>query len=88
MLRVWNLFSNWVEWPFHELLNISSICNKVFRTMFVIEETVGVIPRGGIVWESASLLKLFNDWRTLVEQRTILFMPAMGGRFVCLRYQI
>jgi hypothetical protein len=71
--------------PFREALTISSICNKVFRTMFLKEETVGIIPRGVSVLETASLLKLFNGWRTLVERRKILFMPAMGGRFVCLR---
>jgi hypothetical protein len=32
---------------FREDLNISSICNKVFRTMFQKEKTVGIIPRGG-----------------------------------------
>jgi hypothetical protein len=71
---------------FREALTISSICNKVFRTMFLKEETVGIIPGGCTVWETGSLLKLFNGWRTLVEHRTILFMPAMGGRFLCLRY--
>jgi hypothetical protein len=33
--------------PFREALTISSICNKVFRTMFLKEETVGTISRVG-----------------------------------------
>jgi hypothetical protein len=74
--------------PFREALTISSICNTVFRTKSLKEKTVCIIPRGRYRVGTASLLKLFNGWRTLVKQRTILFMPAMGGMFVCLRYQI
>ena len=33
--------------PFRQSITISSICNKVFRTNFLKEKTVGIIPRGG-----------------------------------------
>jgi hypothetical protein len=32
---------------FRQAITISSICNKVFRTMFLIPDTVGIIPRRG-----------------------------------------
>ena len=32
---------------FRETITISSICNKVFRTMFLKSDTVGIIPRAG-----------------------------------------
>jgi hypothetical protein len=43
-----NLFLKLVRMDaFREALTISSICKKVFRTMFLKEETVGIIPRRG-----------------------------------------
>ena len=33
--------------PFRQANTISSICNKVFRTMFLKPDTVGIIPRRG-----------------------------------------
>jgi hypothetical protein len=67
-----NLFFKLVKMdPVRLSITISSICNKVFRTLFLQHDTVGIIPRGGTVWETASLLKLFNGWRILVKQRTI-----------------
>ena len=33
--------------PFREAITISSICNKVFRTMFLKSDTVGIVPRAG-----------------------------------------
>ena len=33
--------------PFRQTITISSDCNKVFRTMFLKPDTVGIIPRGG-----------------------------------------
>jgi len=38
--------------------------------MFLKPDTVGFISRGCTEWESASLLKPFNVWCTLVEQET------------------
>jgi hypothetical protein len=46
--------------PFRQAITISSICNKVFRTMFGKRDSVGIIPRGVTVWGTASLLRLFN----------------------------
>ena len=43
-----NLFLKLVKMdPFRQALKISSICNKVFRTVFLKPDTVGIIPRGG-----------------------------------------
>jgi len=62
-----NLFLKLVKLdPYRQAITISSICNKVFRTMFLKPDTVGIIPRGGTEWEMASLWKIFNGWRTLV----------------------
>ena len=76
-----NLFLKLVKMnPFRQAITISSIFNKVFRTMFLKPNIVGIIPRGGTEWEIASLLKLFNGWRTLLDQGTTSLIPAMGGR--------
>jgi len=56
--------------------------------MFLKPDTVGIIPRGGTELEIASLLKLFNGWCTLVNKGTILFMPAMGGRYNWIGYHM
>jgi len=41
-----NLFLKLVKTvPFREAITISSTCNKVFRTMFLKLDTVGIIPR-------------------------------------------
>ena len=43
-----NLFLKLVKMDtFREGISISSICNKVFRTMFLKPITVGIIPRSG-----------------------------------------
>jgi len=43
-----NLFLKLVKMdPFMEAITISSICNKVFRTMFLKPDTVGINPRAG-----------------------------------------
>ena len=43
-----NLFLKLVKMdPFRQAITISSICNKVFRTMFLKPDTVGLIPRSG-----------------------------------------
>jgi hypothetical protein len=34
-------------YPFRQAITISSICNEVFRTMFLKPDTVGIIPRAG-----------------------------------------
>jgi hypothetical protein len=43
-----NLFLKSVKMDtFRQAITISSICNKVFRTMFLKPDTVGIIPRTG-----------------------------------------
>ena len=43
-----NLFLKLVKMdPFRQAITISSICNKVFRTVFLKPDTVGIIPRAG-----------------------------------------
>jgi hypothetical protein len=82
-----NLFLKLVQMGhFRQAIAISSISNKVFRTIFLKPDTVGIIPKGGTEWDIASLFKLFNGWRTLVDQGTILFMPVMGGRYIWIGY--
>jgi hypothetical protein len=33
--------------PFRQAITIYSVCDKVFRTMFIKPDTVGIIPRAG-----------------------------------------
>ena len=43
-----NLFLKLVKMdPFRLVINISSICNKVFRKIFLKPDTVSIIPRAG-----------------------------------------
>lgn len=71
---------------FRQAITISTICNKVFRTMYLKPDTV-VIPKGVYrMWDTASLLRFFNGWRTLVG-RTTLFMPVMEGRCIWQGYK-
>jgi hypothetical protein len=36
---------------------------SIFHLQFLKPESVCIIPRGGTVWETGSLLRLFNGWR-------------------------
>ena len=77
------LFLKLVEMkPFWQTITISSICHKIFRTMSVKPDSVGIIPRGATVWGITSLLRLFNCWRTLLGRITMLLVPVMGGKFI------
>jgi len=43
-----NLFLKFVKMdPFRQAITMSSICNKVFRTMFLKPDSVGIIARRG-----------------------------------------
>jgi hypothetical protein len=56
-----NLFLKLVKmYPFREAITVSSICSKVFRTMFLKPDTVGIIPRAGYRMGINSLLKISN----------------------------
>jgi hypothetical protein len=73
--------------PFPQNITISSICNKVFRTIFLKEKTVGIIPKEVYrMGDRQSVVAL--QWLAYIGQRTIVFIPAMGGRFVCLACHI
>ena len=56
-----NLFLKLVKMdPFRGDITTSSICNKVFRTMFLKPDAVGIIPRAGYRMGIYSLLKVFS----------------------------
>ena len=74
--------------PFRQAITISSICNKVFRKMFLKPDTVCIIPREGTEWKTASLLKLFNGGCKLVGRWTVLLMQEMERTLIYLGYQM
>ena len=81
-----NLFLKLVKIdPFREAIKISSICNKVFRTMFLKPDAVGITRRAGYRMGIVSLLKVFNGWR-IWDGHAKLFMPVMGGKCICQGY--
>jgi len=54
-----------------QAIKLLSICNKVIRTMILKPDN----PERDTEWETAKILKLLNDWRTLVRIVAILLMP-------------
>ena len=83
-----NLFFKLVKMdPFRQAITVSSICNKVFRTMFLKPDAVGLSREPVTVWEIVSLLKVFNGWR-IWDGHAKLFMPVMGGKCICPGYLI
>jgi len=67
--------------PFRLAIKITLIYNTVFWTMFLKPDNVGIIPWGGIEWETARLLKLYNGRSKLVKRWTMLLMPEMEWRY-------
>jgi len=68
--------------PFRQAIAISSICNEVFRSMFLKPDSVVIISSGGTEWETARLLKFCNCWLTLVGRGTMYsFLKWKGGSF-------
>ena len=66
-----NLFLKLVKMdPFRQALTISSICNKVFRTMFLKPDT-GYYPERGYCMGDRQSVELYNGWRTFVKQGTM-----------------
>ena len=53
--------------------------------MFLKTDSVGIILKGCNRMEIASLLRLFNGWRTLVGHVNNV-TPVMGGKFIWLGY--
>ena len=72
--------------PFRQAVTLSSICNKVFRTMFLKPDSECIIPRVGYLVGDPILLSLFNGWCTFVGRVTMLLMPIMGRKFICFGY--
>ena len=58
--------------PFRQANKIWSICNKVFQTMYLKPDSVGIIPRRNYRMEDRQSLLLLNVWRTLVGHVTML----------------
>ena len=78
-----NLFLKFVKMdPFREAITISSICKKVFRTMFLNQKLYVLSRKQGTEWDIPSRLKLFNGWRILDEQLTILLILEMELRYL------
>jgi hypothetical protein len=79
-----NLFLKLVKMdPFKEAITISSICSKVFRTMFLKPDTVGIMPRAGYrMGDKQSIEGL--KWLAYIGRDKTLFMPVMGGKFIWL----
>jgi len=66
--------------PFREAITISSICKKVFRTMFLKPDAVGIIPRAGCrMGERQSIEGL--QWLSYIG-RTRKIINAGNGREV------
>jgi len=81
-----NLFLKLVKMdPFRETITISSICNKVFRTMFLKPDAVGITREPVTVWGIVSLLKVFNGWR-ICDGLAKLLTPVMEGKCICPGY--
>ena len=67
--------------PFREAITISTICNKVFRTIFLKPDTVGIIPRGGYrLGERQSIEAL--QWLAYIGRRRNNVTHAGNGREV------
>ena len=67
--------------PFRQALTISSLCNKVFRTMFLKPDTVGIIPRGGYRLSDRQSIEAFQ-WLAYIGQTRDDVIHAGNGREV------
>jgi len=67
-----NLFFKLVKIdPFRQALTISSICNEVFRSLFLKPDTVGIIPRGGYRLGDRQSIEAFQWLAYMVKQGTM-----------------
>ena len=82
-----NLFSKFVKMdPFRQAIKISSICNKVFRTMFLKSDSVCIILKGGIrMGDRLSVEPL--KWLAYIGRTRNNVTPETGGRFICPGYK-
>jgi len=72
--------------PLSEKLKSSAICNRVCRIIFLKPDTVCIIREGVTVSETATLLRPFNGWCTLVCRESVLLMPVIGAKYIWQRY--
>ena len=78
----WNLFLKLIKMdPFRQAKTISTICNKVFSTMFLKTDSEGIISRGVYRMGDRQSVRPFNRWRALVGRMERYFMPLMGEKF-------
>jgi hypothetical protein len=76
-----NLFLKLVKMdPFRQAITISAICNKVFRTMFLKPDIVGIIPRGYRMGDRQSVEAL--EWLVYIGRTRDNVIHAGNGREV------
>ena len=77
-----NLFLKLVKMdPFRQAITISSICNTMFRTMFLKPDPVGIIPRGGYRMGDRQSLEALQ-WLAYIGQSRSNIVHAGNGREV------
>ena len=55
--------------------------------MFLQPDTQVLSRERVTVWETASLLRPFNVWRTLVGRKTMLLVPVIEGKYIWVWYK-
>ena len=70
--------------PFRHAITISSICNKVFQTMFLKPDSVVIIPRGGHRMGDGQSLEALQ-WLAYIGRKRNNVTPIMG-EFIWLGY--
>ena len=72
---------------FREAITISSICNKVFRTMFLKPDTVGIILREGYRLSDRQSIEAFQ-WLRYIGRTRNNVTHVGNGRYVRQGYPI
>jgi len=84
-----NLFFKFVKMdPFRQAITISSICNKVFRTMFLKPDSVGIFPRGGYHTGDRQSVEALQSLAYIGRTSNSVSHAGNGGKFVWLGYAI
>jgi len=77
-----NLFLKLVKMdPFQEAITISSICNKVYQTLFLKPGTVGIIPRAGYRMGDCQSVEAVQ-WLAYIGQTRHIVTHTTNGREV------
>ena len=64
--------------PFHKCFTIASACNKVYRTMFLQPEQVGIIPPQGYASDNQSTIAIcWLDW--MAKKEGVEIQHALNG---------